>query len=116
MLNRLLFVLLLLVLPLQAFWAATGSYCWHEQGAAAQHFGHHAHQHKAADENDPGGGAASQADGDCGLCHLGGIGVVTSSFDAPSAAPPSPRISPEINFLPSIFPEGPERPRWASAV
>ncbi len=38
---RLLLVFMLCVLPLQASWAAAAGYCGHEQGKAAQHFGHH---------------------------------------------------------------------------
>ena len=36
-------------MPLQLSWAAMASYCQHKTGAAAKHFGHHDHQHKAAD-------------------------------------------------------------------
>ena len=47
-------IVLLVFLPLQFSWAAVASYCQHETGAAAKHFGHHAHQHKAADGKDTG--------------------------------------------------------------
>lgn len=38
--KRWLFILLMLALPLQLSFAAVASYCGHEEGAAAQHFGH----------------------------------------------------------------------------
>lgn len=116
MIKRLLFVLLMLILPLQSAWAAASAYCQHEQGTAMQHFGHHAHQHQAADKDKSGGGPQATFHADCAFCHLGCVGVVTSSLDIPSSAPTSPAVSPEISFLPTIFLEGPERPKWASAV
>ena len=43
--RKVLAILLISLLSLQASWAAAASYCRHEQGAAARHFGHHEHQH-----------------------------------------------------------------------
>lgn len=43
--RKLLAILLISLLSLQASWAAAASYCRHERGAAARHFGHHEHQH-----------------------------------------------------------------------
>ena len=114
--KRFFFVLLMLILPLQAVWAAASAYCQHEQGAATQHLGHHPHPHQNADKDKSGGGPQASFHADCAFCHLGGVGVVTSSLDTPSSASASPAVSPEISFLPSIFLEGPERPKWASAV
>lgn len=39
-------VLLLVFLPFQFSWAAVGTYCEHESGTKAQHFGHHEHEHR----------------------------------------------------------------------
>ena len=39
-------VLLLVFLPFQFSWAAVGTYCEHETGKNAQHFGHHEHEHR----------------------------------------------------------------------
>ena len=44
--RKLLAFLLISLLSLQASWAVAASYCRHEQGAAARHFGHHEHQHQ----------------------------------------------------------------------
>ena len=52
--RRWLTVALLVLLPLQSFWAAAATYCAHEQSAASQHFGHHEHRHH---------GASAKADG-----------------------------------------------------
>lgn len=114
--KRLLILFMLLILPLQATWAVASAYCQHEQGTATQHFGHHAHQHQAADKDKSDGGLQASFHADCAFCHLGCVGVVTSSLDTPSIAAVSPAVSPEISFLPAIFLEGPERPKWASAV
>lgn len=115
-LKRLFFILLMLVLPLQATWAAAGTYCSHEQGSAAQHFGHHAHQHQAPDKNDSGAGSSTTFHADCASCHLGSAGAAASLLAVSSSIPAPPAISLEISFLPSIFLEGPERPKWASAA
>lgn len=114
--KRLLFVLLLLVLPLQMSWAAVSAYCQHEQGAATQHFGHHAHQHQAPEKSDSGGDPSANFHADCGFCHPGGVGVVTSPLNVPSSAPASPAVSPGNDFLLTVFLEGPERPKWVSAA
>nr|ART41037.1 L611 [uncultured bacterium] len=50
--RRWLSILLLVFLPFQFSWAAVAGYCQHETGAAAQHFGHHDHQHQAAAEQE----------------------------------------------------------------
>ncbi len=51
-------ILLISLLSLQASWAAAASYCAHEQGAAARHFGHHEHQHALEAATDGVGTAA----------------------------------------------------------
>ncbi len=43
--RKVLAILLISLLSLQASWAAAASYCRHEQGAPARHFGHHEHRH-----------------------------------------------------------------------
>ena len=44
--RRCLSILLLVFMPLQFSWAAVGTYCEHESGTRAQHFGHHEHKHE----------------------------------------------------------------------
>lgn len=74
--RRLLLIVLMLWLPLQSSWAAAAGLCRHEQGAAAQHFGHHEHRHHAAPgtagiDTQAGASSALMLDDDCALCHLG---------------------------------------------
>lgn len=116
MFRRFFFIILMLILPLQASWAAAGAYCQHEQDSAAQHFGHHAHKHSAADKDKKSGAPSASFHADCASCHLGCAGIVTASPDVPSSAPTFLASSPEINFLPSVVLQGPERPKWAAAV
>lgn len=116
MLRRFFFIILMLILPLQASWAAVGAYCQHEQGSAAQHFGHHAHKHQAAEKEKKSGAPLAGFHADCGSCHIGCAGIVASLPDVPSSVPASLAFSPEIHFLPSIVLQGPERPKWAAAV
>ena len=46
MMRRWLSILLLMFMPFQFSWAAVGTYCEHESGTRAQHFGHHEHKHE----------------------------------------------------------------------
>ena len=66
-------IFLLVLMPLQLSWAAIASYCQHETGAAAKHFGHHDHQHKATDgkETAPDPAKTGGGDPDCASCHAG---------------------------------------------
>jgi len=85
-------IVLLVFLPLQFSWAAVASYCQHETGAAAKHFGHHAHQHKAADGQDasPDPAKTLGGDPDCASCHAGCFSVL--SGDVKLASPVSPSL------------------------
>ena len=86
--RRWLSILLLVLLPFQFSWAAAASYCQHETGRLASHFGHHEHQHEpqheraklktsSADQGD----AISKLgvlDNDCAVCHLGCVSPVAT--------------------------------------
>ncbi len=70
--RKCLAIFLLVFMPLQLSWAAVASYCQHETGASAKHFGHHDHQHKAADGRDAAPDAKTGGgDPDCASCHAG---------------------------------------------
>ncbi|QSI78186.1 hypothetical protein [Niveibacterium microcysteis] len=117
--RRLVFVLLLVFLPLQSVWGAAASYCRHETGSAAKHFGHHEHQHqqgqadRSADAKS-GVKLSGSGDFDCATCHLTTptltadlvVGVVPT--DAP------PQFIYHRSDL-SHIPAGPERPDRALA-
>ncbi len=115
--RRLCLILMLLVLPLQVSWAAVSSYCKHESGTAAQHFGHHYHQHKIKAADKTSADAPIQVDMDCTFCFASAFGMITvqsttASADVPQAAPAFAKTV----FLASIRPDRPERPKWMRAV
>lgn len=113
--RRWLCLFLLVFLPLQASWAAAGSYCQHESGADAQHFGHHEHHHqdKASQEGKakpfkPG----LAVDGDCDACHSCCGAILIESQALPKVA-----LVPVVNGLNlqrlrSVISARPERPNW----
>lgn len=87
--RRWLSILLLVMLPFQFSWAAAASYCQHETGRLASHFGHHEHQHqhqhegaKVKSSNAERGEAVNKLgalDDDCALCHLGCVPPIAAS-------------------------------------
>jgi hypothetical protein len=58
------------LVPLQFSWAAVASICQHETGSAAQHLGHHEHEHHAAEPDGASNGFG--VDADCSACHCHG--------------------------------------------
>jgi hypothetical protein len=108
--KKLLIILMLLVLPFQFSWATAAVYCQHEQGATAQHFGHHSHQHQGdADQSDH-KGKLSQVHGDCGYCHAASPAFFFTSLQPVNVQPGSTQVaSPVISFS-SHIPDGPRRP------
>ncbi len=138
--RKVLVILLISLLSLQASWAAAASYCRHEQGAAARHFGHHEHHHDlplarkagandaasaaghgtdaapATDAADGMSGLLAGADLDCSVCHAQAL------FGVPSnpalSAPDAPAVANETRIqhsLPSVPQPRPERPNWLAA-
>ncbi len=117
--RRVLFLLMLVILPLQSVWAAAAVYCRHETGLAAKHLGHHDHEHmqaRADGKADQKSGTmpAPGADTDCSICHLStapslasASGTTVASLDAP------PQFAYQRSDLSHIAP-GPERPDRAS--
>ena len=116
MFRRFFFVLLIVMLPLQSTWATAKAYCEHEQGSAAKHFGHDAHQHQATNEENTDDGGSAPPHADCGFCHHGSVGVASSLLDTPSSASTFPVVWPESSLIPTVFIEGPERPDWLLAA
>lgn len=108
---------MMLLLPVQWTWAAAASYCGHETGLAAKHFGHHDHQHKASGEvSKDSKPSPAGLDTDCGYCHLNGlqwIAPVETLAVSPAEAAPPPDDPPLSG---SHITSGPERPDRLLAV
>jgi hypothetical protein len=117
--RRIVHILLLVILPIQFAWAAASGYCRHEKGNAAEHFGHHQHQHKTAS------GDASKAsttaklsgvDADCATCHLSAAqSIVSMAIPFAAVAAEAPRSAYRLAYR-SHIPIGPERPDRGLAV
>jgi len=112
--RRWLSILLLVFLPLQFSWAAVGVYCQHETGAAAKHFGHHDHQHKAdashGDKADP--KAAGGIDNDCGVCHAGCAAAIFGEIQISAPSYASAAVD-DYRYGQNTSPHyQPERPNW----
>ena len=107
-------IFLLVLMPLQLSWAAMASYCQHESGAAAKHFGHHEHQHKVVDGKDasPDPIKYGTGDPDCAACHAGCASALTDSFTFPLVADSSVGTANYRARLTSPPFERLERPQW----
>lgn len=113
--RRWLILFLLTVLPIQFSWAEAASYCAHETGAAAaQHFGHHEHQHASSAASDEAVSAnAAGVDLDCGACHAGcALAMVGSLGSMPSLAPAT-FVQPHPLRVTAPPLSLPDRPNWA---
>jgi hypothetical protein len=115
--RRWLTILLLVFLPFQFSWAAVAGYCQHETGVAAQHFGHHDHQHQttADQEGAPDANKTLGAgiDGDCVACHASCAAAVFSMANLPASSSASlaiPWLPGNLTAPPLAHPE---RPNWS---
>jgi hypothetical protein len=108
-------IFLLALLPLQLSWAAVSVYCQHETGAAAQHFGHHEHQHHADDDSKDNNGSKTlgAVDSDCPVCHAGCATALYESPAMPVMYSASDMHSGPQLLLSTLPPSLPERPNWA---
>ena len=128
--RRLVALLLLVLLPLQAVWAAAAPYCQHEGDAASRHIGHHQPEHAhtsvgnatdaiqddahgAPGEPDTPGEGAASAHSDCHVCHGGSVLTheVRLVQAMSASAPPVPALA---QGLPAPPTERPERPKWSA--
>jgi hypothetical protein len=121
--KRLLLIFLLIALPFQMSWASAARYCLHEQDRTTQHFGHHEHHHVAAKEavKETGKDASSvkllAVDTDCGVCQLNVTAL--TSFDANNLSiylPQTASAFATLNYVKSLRPVRPERPKWMRAA
>lgn len=115
-------LLLLFVLPLQMSWAAASAYCLHEEGKAAQHLGHHSHQHKASAGDEPQADAGkdlnakAKAHSDCNVCHGIGHAWLPPGASMPVFDSASLAIDTSSFLYVSHIPDGPKRPDWSPVI
>lgn len=121
--KKLVLLLLLFVLPLQMSWAAASAYCLHEEGKAAQHLGHHSHQHKASAGDEPQPDAAgkdlkakAKAHSDCNVCHGIGHAWLPPGASMPVFDMASLAIDTSSFLYVSHIPDGPKRPDWSPVI
>lgn len=108
--RRFLLILLLLMMPLQATWAAGAPYCSHDEPAA--HTGHHAHTHSPSASQDRDDGAPGHCD-DCDACHHLSASAVLSAQPNLPLPKGAPHLRGELRRYVSHIPEPtppPDRP------
>jgi cytochrome c553 len=109
--KKLILILLLFILPFQFSWAAAGSYCQHEQGAGAHHFGHHAHQHQINADTPQDKSEAGKMHADCNACHGAGCVVFIAAIPVLGILPAVREyVEPCPISYTSHIPDGPRRP------
>lgn len=113
--RKLVTLLLICLLFLQATVAATGTACLHERDTAVGHFGHHAHEHRLSGADPVSAADLDQTqDHDCTTCHasaLSGMPVRPPLLALPTGAV---IVTPAAAVPPSSPPPWrPERPNWA---
>jgi hypothetical protein len=119
--RRWLIYVLIVLMPVQLTWAAAAPYCGHETtAAAADHVGHHEHQHDASLDVSPpaddGAAAAPVLDSDCAFCHLGASASVPAVIDAIALAPAFVFTIARVSAYLSHIPTPPERPDRVSTT
>jgi hypothetical protein len=107
--KRLILIALLFLIPFQFAWAGMGSYCQHEDGKDAMHFGHHAHQHEGKKDASDSKTKFGKVDLDCGACH-GVNAIFVSSVDPVLIPLGTDSSEPRALLYTSHIPDGPRRP------
>lgn len=116
--KRLIFILLLAVLPFQISWAAVADYCGHEEEKTAQHFGHHDDEHKAfSEKSDPEKFNSDKQPGKFNLghdhCHMSVFFGLLNDAAFHAFVPPSlPSLRFDEGAYTSLALDKPERPKW----
>ncbi|ADL54958.1 hypothetical protein Galf_0926 [Gallionella capsiferriformans ES-2] len=110
---RFFLVFMLCVLPLQASWAAVAGYCGHEQGKAAQHFGHHDDEHTDFLEKNHSDKQSGKLDLGHDHCHMSSFLAVPNVFVAHTPALSSQSsLHCDERIRSSLALARPERPKW----
>ncbi|MET0267120.1 MAG: hypothetical protein ABW202_16075 [Duganella sp.] len=120
MIRRFLY-LLMTVVALQFSWSVVTSYCMHESGREAQHFGHHqhndvAHHDGSATPDQPNLAKKTSAHTHCSVCAHGASSIddMTASVFHPLMAGSAPMET--VTRLSSSYTPPPERPQWLAAA
>jgi len=119
--KRFILLLLLTVLPFQMSWAVVTGYCQHEEGKAAQHFGHHEHKHDASSGNKQNKGNDKKSgfafnDADCGCHHLCCATIISPEHRQLSFSQNSASVEFHLSPYQSHFPDSPLKPDWRHAI
>jgi len=126
--RKLTVFLLISLLMLQAALAAAGSACLHERDDHAQHFGHHAHQHRATLPDHSASADTAHAadtattgdldqDHDCTTCHANALTGVPARLDWPPLPEGTAIVADDVPLhLSPPPPARPERPNWRTAA
>jgi len=112
--NRCVLLLLLLLIPLGFIWTELGTYCQHESGAAANHIGHHNHEHQPSDITEVLSELAKKtgADSDCLSCYAVCPSIPCGAFTISAASSLSVYKADYLVFITSPPSSRFERPRW----
>ncbi|RZL04249.1 MAG: hypothetical protein EOP36_01140 [Rubrivivax sp.] len=111
--RRLIAIVLLMLLPVQALWAAAEPYCQHEHDAAAHHVGHHAHEHHDQDGSDKDPSMASSlADHDHHCC--ASLSLLPCGLSVPGTLPAADFVAPPLATYAQVQVSRIERPQWPS--
>lgn len=118
--KRLLIILLLAILPLQATWAAVATCCQHEKEVAFRHVGHHEHQHEHGHEQvhsqEQQKDSSVKVHTDCLTCHGLAAAMIMPTVDATRVEASSLVSASPDSRLKSIPSSRPEKPQWMLAV
>ena len=109
-------IILMLALPLQISWAAMSTYCQHESGKAANHFGHHTHEHQLQKDDTKKEGSLSNIDRDCAYCHLNHVSFFSFLSDSLPLLSAHSHITDYDYNATFNLPDPPERPNWIFAA
>ena len=110
--RRFFALLLASALLFQMNWAVAATYCEHETSTkAAAHFGHHVHEHKAADAKKSVDNKFA-VDDDCRYCHAGHAALVPMSYAAPATPATAAAAFPQPPLHGSAPGGAPDRPQW----
>ena len=118
--RQLIAFLLISLIGFQTSWAAVTSYCQHEQGMGARHFGHHEHQHhhksfiKAVEQDDQQNLFSASVDLDCSFCHAACIVALLPDSNPAITIQATLDLSYALTLHPLSAPNDlPERPNWS---